>query len=406
MFQELFTVPNLQQISSWCKLFGVNSWQELMKVLQSIHNKHRPFEDVYLLSEEHLKRFDSFHGFKKAQIEKRLEEYWRCSKIENLNNHLKQNPPGVNFDNPDTISKRFSRKFCTTKTELDNNMIIQNLMDKCSLEIDLPGSKYNPIGQGYYSDLFIHMFLGNYSDFIQHIEKLSDQELKRALAAREGYPQFSPVFAPVIGRRMIYIEQLPWLTKQNIEDIRTVWNGKNENDHFKILEKLLELGADVNAHDITGNTALDYACMYPDCDKVVPILFKYGADPNRREFNSTLNLYVTELMDKPEYWSVLDFLLDSEAEPYRYEEGIAIRIIMENNYSSSKDLIGKAREVLPKDLNQCERSYCLEYAEKKCSACHNVVYCSPACQKLDWKFHKLNCMKWRDDNVFKIYDLF
>ena len=164
------------------------------------------------------------------------------------------------------------------------------------------------------------------------------------------------MFAPVIGRRMIYIEQLPWLTKQNVSDIRTVWNGKNENDHFKILEKLLELGADVDAHDITGNTALDYACMYPDCDQVVPILFKYGADPNRREFFSTLNLYVERLMDKPEYWSVLELLLDSEAEPYSFEEGVAIRILLENNYSSSKDLIAKAREVLIKGFNQCERS--------------------------------------------------
>ena len=405
MFQELFTVANLQQISSWFKLFGVNSCQELMKVLQSIHNKHRPFDDVFLLSAEHLKRFDSFDHLKQVRIKKHLKEYWCCTKIENLNNHLKQNPPRVNFDNPDTISKRFSRKFCTTKTDLDNSIVIQSLMDKCSLEIDLPGSKYNPIGQGYYSDLFIHMFFGNYSDFIQHIEKLSEQELKRALNAREGYPQFSPVFAPVIGRRMIYIEQLPWLTKQNVRDIRTVWNGKNENDHFKILEKLLELGADVNAHDITGNTALDYACMYPDCDQVVPILFKYGADPNRREFFSTLNLYVERLMDKPEYWSVLDLLLDSEAEPYSYEEGVAIRILLENNYSSSKDLIAKAREVLIKGFNQCERTYCLEPAVKKCSACRNVVYCTPACQKLDWKFHKLTCMKWRADNV-SIYDLF
>ena len=396
MFQELYTVPDITyHISSWFKLFGVASCQELLKVLHSIHQKHKPFQDDFLLSAELLQHFDSLDCLQQDTIIQQLGEYWCCSKIEILNKHLKQHPPRVSFKDPDI----FLVKYYENLTGVKKDIFVKRLMTKCSPNIDLPGSKYNPIGQGYYSDLFINMFFGNYSDFIQHIEKLSKQELKRTLAAREGYPQFSPVFAPVIGRRMIYIEQLPWLTKQNVKDIRTVWNGKNENDHYKILEKLLQLGADVNAHDITGNTALDYASMYPDCDQVVPILIKYGADPNRRELESTLHLYVNELMDKPDYWSVLNFLLDSKAKPDSYGDGLHVRTIMETVFSSAKNLIAKAREMIPKEDNDCERTLCDKSAVKKCSACSSVVYCTQACQKLDWKFHRLTCIKRRLDKA-------
>ncbi len=142
------------------------------------------------------------------------------------------------------------------------------------------------------------------------------------MRAREGFPQISPVFAPIIGRRMMYIEQSPILTRANKKEIRELWNGENEDAHYKILRKLLKLGAGVNAHDIGGNTALDYASMYPDCDRAVPILLHYGADPNlgKYEFQSTLQIYVERLSDKPQYWSVLDLLLNSNAKPKDYDE--------------------------------------------------------------------------------------
>ena len=36
------------------------------------------------------------------------------------------------------------------------NLDAHDLINKCVLDIGLPGCKYNPIGQRYYSDLFIH----------------------------------------------------------------------------------------------------------------------------------------------------------------------------------------------------------------------------------------------------------
>ena len=244
------------------------------------------------------------------------------------------------------------------------------------MEIDLPGSKFSPTGNGsYYSELFYHMFFGNYSDFNDHIKKLSKTELEKTLRAREGFPQFSPVFALIIGRRMMYIEQSSILTKATKKEIRELWNGENEDAHYKILRKLLKLGADVNAHDIGGNTALDYASMYPDCDQAVPILLQYGADPNlgKYEFQSTLQMYVERLSDKPQYWCVLDLLLNSNAKPKDYDEAIYIRKSMEDVYSL--DLVAKVRGLCPKSKNVCERTMS---TVKKCGACGSccVLYSS------------------------------
>ncbi|KAL1702048.1 hypothetical protein EV121DRAFT_210906 [Schizophyllum commune] len=51
--------------------------------------------------------------------------------------------------------------------------------------------------------------------------------------------------------------------------------------------------------------------------------------------------------------------------------------------------------VIPPVYDECE--YCGEEAEEvqtqmlRCSACKNKFYCSPRCQKKDWKEHKMNC---------------
>ncbi len=253
------------------------------------------------------------------------------------------------------------------------------------------------------------MFCGNYSEFNEHIKKLSKQELKKALNTREGYPQFSPVFAPIIGRRMIKIEELPWLTEQNIKDIRMMYHGHNENKQVKILEKLLKLGADPNAHDILGSKPLYYACSYTDdCEKVVSLLLKYGADPNyETESESILLEYVLNFEYRPKFWSIIDLLLRYNTKPKDYKEAMLIRYRMEKTYSLEYAV--KIRELFPKKDNICESTTCKISTMKKCGACSFVVYCTPACQKLDWKFHKPTCKKKREEKKFKTvlqhYDL-
>mmetsp|Transcript_23956 Transcript_23956/g.30162 ORF Transcript_23956/g.30162 Transcript_23956/m.30162 type:complete len:108 (-) Transcript_23956:271-594(-) len=44
----------------------------------------------------------------------------------------------------------------------------------------------------------------------------------------------------------------------------------------------------------------------------------------------------------------------------------------------------------------CNRSDCFTYNKDKlmkCGGCRVVKYCSPECQKMDWKNHKKHCQK-------------
>ena len=55
------------------------------------------------------------------------------------------------------------------------------------------------------------------------------------------------------------------------------------------------------------------------------------------------------------------------------------------------DMAADVREALPREGNLCEK--CCSVATKRCTACKSVIYCSVACQKLDWKFHKITCKR-------------
>ncbi len=58
-------------------------------------------------------------------------------------------------------------------------------------------------------------------------------------------------------------------------------------------------------------------------------------------------------------------------------------------------------ELFPKTNNVRERTMCRMFTVKKCGACGFVVYCTPACQKLDWKFHKPTCKKKREEKALE-----
>ena len=232
-------------INEWLKLYNCSSCEELYFKLEQIQAEHKPVEGEHVrFSFQDLKHLSFITSTcdRRAVIVKDLFMYWGANKAAQLIKELRENPPKESFENPVIHQCALPKEYIAMISMIQN--------------VDLPGSKYNPVGMGYYSQLFFHMFFGNYSDFNKHIKKLSEQELKQTLNKREGYPQFSPLFAPIIGRRMLYIEAIEWLTEQNIRDIRIMYHGCNENKHVKIIEKLLKLGADPNAHDLIGNTPL------------------------------------------------------------------------------------------------------------------------------------------------------
>ena len=404
----------------WLKIYGVESIQEFYtKVNQSQKFKDRlgidklPFplsameKDAYAmrchpLVKNILLRFSGLDGdnrFGKEMLQT-----------------LKTNPPTESFKNP----------------ELPSNMTPEELSLSYHVfcfGIDLPGSMSNPYGNlEYWGNFFIDIYFGNYTDVMEHINSLSSEDLRRELEKRLGYCQFSPIFAPILGLKMINLDNNPYFTKQEKDEFRTLYSGNNENRHLDILEKLLELGADVNAHDIHGYTPLHHALnpvLCCDRESVVRLLLKYGAHPDPYQGTGFLpvTLFFEPVTD--EDWRIVDmiieqykiatagfkdgdqvmgmlprarlakihFLLMKNVTGEFYIELRKMRILFEMEYS--KVLAVKWREAFPKNQNECENSNCFERAEKKCGACGRVVYCTPACQKLDWTFHKITCRKTR-----------
>ena len=107
--------------------------------------------------------------------------------------YLKQNPPKVSYKNPHLATTTFATEGIIG--ENTRNINIHTLW----YGIDLPGSKFNPKGMGYFSDFVIDMFLGNYTEFMEHINKMTAPELKKCMQRREGFCQFNPVFFPIEG---------------------------------------------------------------------------------------------------------------------------------------------------------------------------------------------------------------
>jgi hypothetical protein len=255
--------------------------------------------------------------------------------------------------------------------------------------IDLPGSKHNPFGHlQYFSSFFIDMYFGNYTEFMVHVKSFPKEELDKKLNKREGYCQQSPIFAPILGLRMANFDNKSMFTREEKLKIRSMYNLNNENRNLDIMLKLIELGADVNAHDITGFTPLHYALFNADVP-MIQALLKHGANPNSVSRNNQRPLSYLKLANSKEMCNAVDELMHYGARLKNKRDVSLLRSNVE--YYGSKELAIKVREAHPRDKGECEK--CMQPAIKMCSACGLVSYCTPACQKLDWKFHKETCKK-------------
>ena len=299
---------------------------------------------------------------------------------------LKDNHPRESFENPKMPNREATK---------DEKQLMQHIFE---FGIDLPGSKYNPFGHlQYYSSFFIDMFFGNYTEFHDHIERLSKDELAKEIKKREGYCQYSPIFAPILGLRLVDLENNNSFTSEQKKDIRKMYSGCNENKHLEILKKLIELGADVNAHDIYGYTPLQYALISFSWVRIsysyniVTVLLKHGANPNTESRDGCKPLTDFSKQYSAAKMKFIDILIQYDGKLTDKIQANNLRTSVET--FGSKELAVKVREAHPRGKEECER--CLKPAPRKCCACSLVYYCTQACQKQDWKFHRVSCKRNR-----------
>ena len=299
---------------------------------------------------------------------------------------LKENPPEESYENP---------KLSDSKPNQDEINLIQQIFYQ---GIDLPGSIHNPFGHlQYFSSFFFDIFFGNYTEFKDHIKNLSKEELDMAMKKREGYCQYGPIFATILGLRMVDIENNTEFTSEQVREIRTMYSGCNEHKHLEIMNELIRLGADVNAHDINGFTPLHYAVLHRN-EGMVTVLLKHGANPNSESRNGWRPLFLLKLASMEDSMKIIDILIQYNARLTNKEDINILRTSVETH--GTKDLAIKVREAHPRDKEECEK--CSKPAPKKCSSCKRVHYCTPDCQKQDWKFHKITCQKKHDEQTNEV----
>ena len=370
----------------WLDTFQCNTSQELYIKLQVIAKYKLGLDGVpfSLLALEHppdVNAKSNISDFMYKCIKAASGDKSEADAIK-LIKFLKVNHPGESYENPKLSDSQ--------PTEDEENLIHHIFCEG----IDLPGSRHNLFGHlKYFSSFFIDMYFGNYTEFKDYIKNLSKEELDKTMKRREGYCQYSQTFAPILGLRMINIERKVCFTSQQVQEIRSMYSGCNEHKHLEILKEVIQLGANVNAHDIYGFTPLHFAVLHQN-EGMVSVLLENGANPNpesRIDNNplSSLNDCVSESKMK-----CIDILIQYNARLTVKEEINELRASVETH--GTKDLAIKVREAHPRDKEECEK--CSKPTPKQCGACGKVYYCSSACQKLDWKFHKITCQKRQKRN--------
>jgi hypothetical protein len=321
-YKQAFQCKSLQQLYVIIERIAKDkmSLDKLPFTLEELENpeSHNPDIDAFIL------QCEGTVAGKSADVEAKV-----------LIDFLKKNPPKVSYKNPKLSLCR-----------LEDSNLIEHIFDD---GIDLPGARFNNFGHlQYFSSFFIDIFFGNLTEVMEHIKSLTDKELKKALERREGYCQYTPVFAPILGLRLVNLEASHKYTSIQKKEIRTMYSGNNENLHVEILQKLLELGADPNPHDINGFTPLHYAVNYSSNAKMTKLLLENGANPNKKSKlkDTPMSRLTRNLNTTDTEFKMIEMLVEHGTKVENKLHGLSLRVYIEQH--GSKELAVKVREAYPR----------------------------------------------------------
>jgi len=258
---------------------------------------------------------------------------------------------------------------------------------------DAPGSLLRPNGMPYFSQWYMSLYYGNYTEIVRMITSIPTEDRNKLLKKREGMSKLCAIFLPVIGARSLHREGVP---KQPYFEYR----------HIEVLELLIKLGANVRVPDLVGCTALHH-CFVACNDvtyKLALKLLEAGADPNAPDrFLETPIFNAARHQDM----KAVQILMDHKANPYLKDfNGKTVFALFDMNThpemimllrKNDAYLAEKKRKVAKQenDFKKCRK--CKKDASKRCTGCFLVWYCSSDCQRSDWRDHKVQeCHKISD----------
>ena len=267
------------------------------------------------------------------------------------------------------------------------------------------GLDYQPVHLvfNHFSPLLVQCFLGNYSKFMSLIEGLSQEELTIELKKRETLLQVSSLFHPITGSYFL-VPGSKYLVKAKEK------YGEIELMHIKIFKKLLELGADVNAHDFAGYSPLHKCSSSPrglfSHYEMAKLLIEKGADVNSINRFGETPIFVALSKKKLDF---VHLLLENGANPYLkdilgfcaydYAHIPEVKKILKKSKKISKKSDKRNVATEHEELKKC--TLCKKPCKLNCNGCFLEWYCSADCQKSDWRNHKEMC-KMRKADYYKV----
>jgi len=263
---------------------------------------------------------------------------------------------------------------------------------------------------------FVHLsswlrciWAGDVERFETHIAGKSEEEVQKLLNRRESLLNVGALVHVIHGARVLLSEN------PNFNKFR---NRNLKMEHMKIFDKLISLGADINARDVAGYTPL-HLCMNElfgnNVTKEMALkLLSKGADVNaKNRFGDTALMQCT-IANKVEYVS---FLLDHGADPdvgdndgYTPRRMARLNQVIKKLFGAQAAKKAKAdrEEIHAKaggNFKQCKVCKSYRGDTKRCTGCFLVWYCSPVCQKEDWESHKVDCQQTRKEYLPIFVDL-
>ena len=262
------------------------------------------------------------------------------------------------------------------------------------------GMDYTPTNP--FSQWMKVIFTGNYEGMMKILEGMSDMEVMVHLNMRESLMNVPALLHVVCGAKVVHSDQPAMLAeKRRMQRVLEV-----KHDHMKILEKLIELGADLTVKDVAGCTFLHHCfsgCGNATTTAMAEVVLKAGLDPNIQDRFGYTPLFRCM---QSSVLSDVELLLKYGADPSikDFDHGFSC-LKLAQAFPAANRLFGKyrrkdavkerekAKEEMGGSLKRCVQ--CGKDNSARCSGCFVAHYCTAVCQKDGWKKHKTECKETR-----------
>ena len=266
---------------------------------------------------------------------------------------------------------------------------------------------YTPINP--FSPWMKAVYTGNYEGMIYILHNAPD--VKKLLSMRESLMNIPALLHVVMGARTIHSEE-PSLVLEKLQIQRVL---EVKYDHLKILEKLIELGADLSVKDVAGKGFLHYCFSgegNPTTRAMAEMVLKAGLDPNIQDrFGNTPLLSCTLQNNLADIELLLKYGADPGIKDFEFGDSCfevaqcypaANKLI--DKYMK-KDLLKEREKLKEREGGSLKKCFeCGKEKAERCKGCFVARYCSKDCQRAGWKTHKAECKatraRYRDAIVF------